>query len=69
MAKCTGEQQKSPKLLSKAMEKQSACFTCITYQGKQNGSVLGTNEWCMEQLERKQILPMEKSTDELQKSP
>jgi len=26
-------------------------FHCITYQGKQNGSVLLTNKWCTEQLE------------------
>ena len=44
MAKCTREQQKSPLLLSKVMEKQFTRFICITYQGKQDGSVLGTNE-------------------------
>ena len=28
--------------LSKAMEKQSTCFICITYLGKQNGTILLT---------------------------
>ena len=51
IAKYTGEQQKSPKLLDKAMEEQFTCFICITYEGKQNGSVLLTNEWSTEQLE------------------
>ena len=51
------------------MEKQFTRFICITYWGKQNGSVLGTNEWCTEQLEQKKILPMAKCTGELQKSP
>ena len=49
------------------MEKQFTRFICI--RGKQNGSVLGTNEWCTEQLEWKQILPMAKCTGELQKLP
>ena len=40
MAKCTGEQQKSPQLLSKVMEKQFTRFICITYRGKQDGSDL-----------------------------
>ena len=54
MAKCTGKLQKSPQLLSKAMEEQ---FTHLTYQGKRNGSVVLTNNQCTEQLERTQILP------------
>ena len=43
MAKYTGEQQKLPQVLSKVMGKQSTLFICITYQGKQNGSALLTN--------------------------
>ena len=57
MAKCTGEQQELPKLSSKAMEKQSTCFVCITYQGKQNSCVLLTNEWFTEQLEWTKMFP------------
>jgi len=41
------------------MEKQSTHFICITYQGKQNGSVLLTNKWYLKQLERTQILPIQ----------
>jgi len=41
------------------MEEQFIRFICLTYQGKQNGSVLSTNNQCMEQLERTQILPMQ----------
>ena len=44
------------------MEEQSTRFICITYQGKQNGSVLLTNKQCMEQLEQTQILPHTKCT-------
>ena len=32
---------------------------CITYQGKQNGSVLLTNEQCTEQSEQTQTLPIQ----------
>ena len=64
MAKCnwlaTEEQQKLPSLLSKAMDKQFTRFICITYQGKQNGSVVSTNNQCTEWLQRTQILPMAK---------
>jgi len=42
------------------MEKQFTHFICITYQGKQNGSVISTNNQCTELLERTQILPMAK---------
>jgi len=56
MAKCTGGQQKSPQVLSKAMEDQSTRFICITYWGKQNGRVLLTNKQCTEQLKLTQIL-------------
>ena len=38
------------------MEEQFTCFIYITYQGKQNGSVLLTNERCTEQMEQTQIL-------------
>ena len=31
----------------------------VTYQGKQNGSVLSTNEQCTEQLEQAQIFPIQ----------
>ena len=44
--KCTGELQKLPKFSIKAMEEQ---FTCITYQEKQDGSVILTNNRCTEQ--------------------
>ena len=44
--------------LSKAMEKQSTCFICITYLGKQNGTILLTLKWWTEQLEWIQILPL-----------
>ena len=47
-------------LLNKAMEEQSTHFIWITYQGKQNGSILLTNECCMEQFEQPQILSMTK---------
>jgi len=53
--KMYSKQQKSPQLLNKAMGEQSTCFICITYQGKQNGSVLLTNEQ-LDQLERTQTL-------------
>ena len=42
------------------MEEQFKHLICLTYQGKQNGNVLLTNNQCMEQLERTQILPMAK---------
>ena len=32
---------------NKVMEEQSTRFICIAYQGKHNGSVLLTNEWCV----------------------
>ena len=38
--------------LSKAMEEQFTHLICLTYQGKQNCSVVSTNNQCMEQLER-----------------
>jgi len=41
------------------MEKQSTCFICITYQGKQNDSVLLTNEQFTEQLEQTQTLSIQ----------
>ena len=56
MEKCTGRQQKSPKLLNRKMEEQSTHFICITHQGKHNGSVLLTNERYTEQLEQTQTL-------------
>ena len=68
-AKCTGEQQKLPQVLDRAMEEQSTHFIYITYSGKLNSSVLLTNEQCMEQLEWTQILPMAKCTSEQQKLP
>jgi len=46
--------------LSKAMEEQFTHLICLTYQGKQNCSVVSTNNQCMEQLEQKQILSMPK---------
>jgi len=45
---------------SEAMEEQFTHFTYITYQWKQNGSVLLVNKQCTEQLERTQNLPMAK---------
>jgi len=40
------------------MEEKSTGFI-FTYQGNQNSSVLSTNEWFTEQLERTQILPIQ----------
>jgi len=34
--------------LSKAMEEQFTRLICLTYQGKQNGSVVSTNNQCTE---------------------
>jgi len=42
------------------MEEQFTHFVSITYQGKQNGSILLTNKQCTEQLEQTQILSMAK---------
>ena len=42
------------------MEEQFTPLICLTYQGKQNGSVLSTNNQFTEQLEQTQILPMAK---------
>ena len=39
---------KSPELSSKAMEEQFTRLICLTYQGKQNGSAVSTNNQCME---------------------
>ena len=35
-------------VLSKAMEEQFICLICLTCQGKQNGSVVSTNNQCTE---------------------
>ena len=51
MAKFTSELQKLPKLLIEAMEEQFIHLNCITYQEKQNGSVILTKNQFMEQLE------------------
>jgi len=40
------------------MEEQFLRLNCITYQEKQNGSVILTNNRRTEQLKRTQILPM-----------
>jgi len=37
-----------PNFSSKAMEEQFTRLICLTYQGKQNGSVLSTNNQCTE---------------------
>ena len=60
MTKCASKQQKLAKLSNRAMEEQLTCFICITYQGKQNGSVLLPNdhEIHTEQMKQTQTLPI-----------
>ena len=53
--------------MCKAIEEQSICFICTTYQRKHNGSIFLTIECCTEQLEQTQILPMAKCTGKQQK--